>query len=137
MHMPNIRARNLYRPSDGNIENALMLIANKLVDIYESGACDMLLLGEINIDYLNSRNASTKRYKNFLKNNPLDQLTSLPTCITNNSATCIDHMISNRSDMYYQHGRVDFCISDHQLQVENIANCYEQVARSNVVTTKN
>ena len=41
----------IYRPPEGNIENFIDIIENKIIDIYDQGIADILLLGDLNIDF--------------------------------------------------------------------------------------
>ena len=52
--------------TQGNVDHFLALLENKITDIYSENSPDILLLGDINIDFKKSDN-NTKKYSNFPK----------------------------------------------------------------------
>ena len=57
----------IYWSPAGNIEIFLDLLESKLLDIYENGIADVLLLGDVNIDVNTKNNAITKTYLKHIK----------------------------------------------------------------------
>ena len=78
------------------------------------GNPDILLTVDFKID-LYKMNPDTKRYRNFLRSNIMDQLIDEPTRITNTSRSITDHMVTNNADFYNCHGCIDPGLSDHML----------------------
>ena len=56
-----------------------------------------------------------KRYKEFCAFFSLHQLIKVPTRITSQSATLIDHILTNSPENVSQSGVIDIGLSDHQL----------------------
>ena len=79
---------------------------------------DLVIVGDINID-LKGRNPNSTIYRNMLKNLGLTQLIMTPTRVTNQSATIIDHILTNREDLYLQGFTVNPGVSDHCLVYTN------------------
>ncbi len=63
----------------------------------------------------NSRDAKCKAYNGLLKSYHLKQHIVEPTRVTESSRTIIDHICSNREDLYCTFGVLDCGISDHSL----------------------
>ena len=106
---------NIYRPPSGHVEMALNLLESKIQDIYLQGAGDVPILRDVNIDVLKTTKPDTKKYISMLKTLQLDQTVNLPTRITETAATAIDHLVTNREEMYHMWGLLDLGISDHCL----------------------
>ena len=60
-----------YRPPSGNIDNFLEYLEMKIIEIYDEGVSDILILGDINIDY-SSRHPNRTNYDNCIKALGLD-----------------------------------------------------------------
>ena len=105
----------VYIPPDANLDNALMLLENKLIDLYANSKLDIIILGDLNVDLLKRRDHKAKKLINFMRTNRLDQLITKPTRITHRSRTLIDHVMVNNMEYYNQSGCLDIGISDHHL----------------------
>ncbi len=57
----------LYRPPSGSVENFLNLLENKIMDIYSDENADVLILGDMNINWSDSKNHNRRKYANLLK----------------------------------------------------------------------
>ena len=55
------------------------------------------------------------RYREFCQIHSLKQLITCPTCVTWNTSTLIDHILTNSTEKIFQYGAIDSGISDHQL----------------------
>ena len=108
---------NIYRPPSGSIARFIDILEQKLLDISAEveGEYDLLLLGDVNLNYNSRTDASVKQYKDFLKRAQLSCLNMKPTRITNTSRTNLDHILTNRKDMYWNSGTIDPGLSDHQM----------------------
>ena len=104
----------MYLPPDGNINNFLDLIDNKLTDIYETGYPDVVIMGDVNIDFQTTSSFLSK-YQNLLQNDRLDQIITEYTRTTPRSKTLIDHALVNRAEMYHICGTLELDMSDHML----------------------
>ncbi len=100
---------------DGNLENAITLIENKLMDIYAENPGDVILMGDMNVDLLTKNSPDTKRYNTFVKGCRLSQLISVPTRISKQKSSLLDHALTNREEYYHQSGTVDIGLTDHAL----------------------
>ena len=58
---------------------------------------------------------TSKATINFVLFFSLHQLIKVPTCITCNSATIIDHILASYPERATQQGIIDVGLSDHQL----------------------
>ncbi len=76
---------------------------------------DILILGDINVDLSAKNNSNTKKYLSVLKSLGLTQLVNDFTSVTNTSATIIDHILTNREELYHEGFTLDLGISDHSL----------------------
>ena len=72
-------------------------------------------MGDINIDYLDSRSPSYKSLKYFERVNMLNQYIDSPTRVTQQTSTCLDHIFCNRDEIIASSGSVEVGISDHAL----------------------
>ena len=106
---------NTYRSPSGNIENFIDVLEQKVLDFYIEGQCDILILGDINVDLLKRNDPKVKKYSNFLRCMRLSQLVSKPTRTTSYNSSCLDHIISSRPEMYVTAGLIDPGVSDHSL----------------------
>ncbi len=108
---------NIYRPPDGNDSNAFELLENKILDIYTEGLPGINLMGDFNINLLNRADPNTKHLERFIKQTKITQLVSEPTRVTDRSQTLIDHMMTNRSELYNTCGVIEVGVSDHALVI--------------------
>ena len=79
---------------------------------------EVYILGDLNINLIkNQKHTSNgiKRYNEFCSLNGLKQLLTLPTRITKNSTSLLDHVLTNSADRVSQFEVVDTGLSDHQL----------------------
>ena len=106
---------NTYRPPDGNHSNAIELIENKILDIYSEGLPDINILGDLNINLMCRDDIKSKHLMKFVKKMKMSQQITEPTRVTDRSATLIDHMITNREELYNTCGVIEVGISDHAL----------------------
>ena len=83
----------IYRHPSGNIEEFTNALESKLTKIYkEKSRC--IICGDLNIDALkiDKHNQTSNFFKSILTNNYIPQIT-LPTRITENTITLIDHIM--------------------------------------------
>ena len=79
---------------------------------------EVYILGDLNINLINSQKHTPngiKRYKEFCSLHGIEQLLTLPTRITKNSSSLLDHVLTNSADRIPQFGIVNVGLSDHQL----------------------
>ena len=94
---------NIYRPPQSNIlelTTHLNDILVKIKDDKELKSCELILVGDFNIDLLKTdTHVDTSKYFDTLLENNLLPVISKPTRITHSSATLIDHIfVQNLSD---------------------------------------
>ena len=58
---------------------------------------------------------SIRKYREFCALHGLSQLIVSPTRITQNTATLLDHVLTNCADKVFQVGTLDIGLSDHQI----------------------
>ena len=74
------------------------------------------ILGDLNFDLLKKEDTFyIKKYKEFCQMYGLKQVINQPTRITENSATLLDHILTNSKDRLSQYGIINTGLSDHQL----------------------
>ena len=79
---------------------------------------EVYILGDLNINLINSQKHTPngiKRYKEFCSLHGIEQLLTLPTRITKNSSSLLDHVLTNSANRISQFGIVNVGLSDHQL----------------------
>ena len=79
---------------------------------------EVYISGDLNINLINSQKHTPngiKRYKEFCSLYGIEQLLTLPTRITKNSSSLLDHVLTNSADRISQFGIVNVGLSDHQL----------------------
>ena len=69
----------------------------------------------ITYSYQVSASSGIKRYKEFCSLHGIEQLLTLPTRITKNSSSLLDHVLTNSADRISLFGIVNVGLSDHQL----------------------
>ncbi len=108
---------NIYRPPSGSVNRFIDIIEQKLLDISTEveGEYDLLLMGDMNLNYNSRTDSSVKQYKEFLKRAQLTCLNMQPTRITNTTRSNLDHILTNRKDLYLNCNTVDPGLSDHQM----------------------
>ena len=101
-----------YRPPSGNIIKAMSLMTTQLEIIDISPNIDCLIVGDLNINYLDRNSIGFKHLKEFERRFLLHQLIDTPTRIHNKCCSLIDHIFTN-IDNIIQKGTIDVGISDH------------------------
>ena len=107
---------NIYKPPDSNIKifnNSFFKILGRLESEYQT-AEEIILSGDTNINLLNFESHSeTNLYINNLLANSFIPLVTVPSRITQRSATLIDHIFTNAKRESYVGGAILTSISDH------------------------
>ncbi len=62
---------NIYRPPSGDTDIALSLLGSKITDIYSEGTCDVIIMGDLNINLLDNRDIQSREMADLLKTLPL------------------------------------------------------------------
>lgn len=113
LQLPNtkpITLVNSYRPPNGNLPQAIEHLQFVLDNLPAKG--EHFILGDLNIDLLATKSASSQKLKLFEKTNKLHQIISSPTRITQKSSTLIDHIYTN-SNLITHSGVLACNVSDH------------------------
>ena len=112
---------NIYRPNTAPLANIVRfneILDNILVKIHSDPdlkkADDIQILGDFNIDLLKHQtHAHTMAYLDTLLSHKQLPLITLPTRITETSATLIDHISTSSQDNLYDAGIIHSSLSDH------------------------
>ena len=117
----------IYRPPN---QSNFLEVLNENLNKIDSISNETYIHGNFNInlslndsyifskkDMLNNKSipSDIKSYYEFCTFFSLHQLTKVPTCITCNSATIIDHILASYPERVTQQGIIDVGLSDHQL----------------------
>ena len=122
----------LYRPPDQS--KFLDNLSTSISQTCNFNEQEVYILGDLNINLINSQKHTPngiKRYKEFCSLHGIEQLLTLPTRITNNSSSLLDHILTNSADRISQFGIVNVGLSDHQL-----IYCTRKITRTRLNTHK-
>ena len=122
----------LYRPPDQS--KFLDNLSTSISQTCSFNEQEVYILGDLNINLINSQKHTPngiKRYKEFCSLHGIEQLLTLPTRITNNSSSLLDHILTNSADRILQFGIVNVGLSDHQL-----IYCTRKITRTRLNTHK-
>ena len=112
---------NIYRPPSGPLSDTKKFI-DKLEEILFiidtdpqlKSNDDIILLGDLNIDLINyNKSYETSRYLDVLHDKGLIPGITLPTRITKNSSTLIDHISFKNIESFVCSGVLNFSLADH------------------------
>ena len=105
-----------YRPPDGNVDACIRSLNDCLTEVRDTGTPHIVVLGDVNIDLaMRAKSNDKSKLTRFLTVNDLSQLINCPTRVTDHSETLIDHIYTNRPELYPVHGTCDPGLSDHYL----------------------
>ena len=108
---------NIYRPPNKDIDiflQDLEIILKKLDCKELKGAEEILISGDFNINVLSHLNhASTNRFLSLMLTHSFMPTITLPSRVSDNSATCIDNIFSNKQNLNFQSGLILEHITDH------------------------
>jgi len=125
----------LYRPpSQLNFLNFFSVRLNNLSD---NNNQEIYIMGDINID---KKSPLAKEYNEICCLHGLKQLIRLPTRITVNTATILDHILTNSKEKVTDSGVVDVSFSDHQMIFftrKNMKQKFYQHKNINIRSMKN
>ena len=76
---------------------------------------EILCIGDYNCDALKPHEWEWRKINSTMAKHHLTQIITVPTRITQLSKSCIDHVWTNRPEMYKNNGAITFPQSDHQL----------------------
>ena len=110
----------LYRPPDQFKFKSKFLdnLSTSISQTFSFDEQEVYISGDLNINLINSQKHTPngiKRYKEFCSLPGIEQLLTLPTRITKNSSSLLDHVLTNSADRISQFGIVNVGLSDHQL----------------------
>ena len=117
-----------YRPPNQANFMDLIIKSFSLLNLKDN---EIYLLGDFNINLLQNGNYILNRkgmvvcqgtvhtlinkYQELCQTFSLKQLITCPTCVTCNTSSLIDHVLTNSSEKIFQSGIIDCGMSDHQL----------------------
>ena len=106
----------MYRSPSQNTVKEFTSSINHLLNTIESENKDVILMGDANIDLLkyNTHDNTTEYLDMFLCNGMVPAIT-LPTRVTNTSATLIDHILIKNTMNYHSAGTLTADVTDHYI----------------------
>ena len=104
-----------YRPPDGELACTTELLNDQITTIRSWGNCDIMTIGDMNVDLSRIWDGRSKKLHDFYKIVGLTNLIKGVTCHGNDSQSCIDHISVSRADMYQSRGIININASDHNL----------------------
>ena len=109
---------NIYRIPGGNLGNFIEWLGEKLTflktDPILKKSDEIIIGGDFNANFLNSDSHNlTNDLLNLLVSSSFLPMITLPTRISQNSATLIDNIFSNKKQDFYESGLIMSSISDH------------------------
>ena len=102
---------NCYRPPSGNSEIAVSMIKNCLNQIENVHKCEIVLVGDLNIDYSNKESYMYKTLSTIEEEFMLEQKIRSSTRIHKCTSTLLDVFTNIRN--IYKSGCINYNISDH------------------------
>ena len=69
----------IYRPPSGNIDAALEHLEDQILELRTRGSCDLVLLGDYNINSLKPRSLENRKLNDFCKRQCISQLIKTPS----------------------------------------------------------
>ena len=122
-----------YRPPNSSLEVFDKL--EKLLQDIELTGLEVLLMGDLNCDIMNSHpSCNTNRLSTLLENYHLKQLISKPTRITRNSSSTIDLIITSSEEKVSFNDVVQIGLSDHYMIVASWGNIRTRVNEHKYIT---
>ena len=106
----------MYRPPDQS--GFLDKLSNSILNTPNFDSQEVYILGDLNINLNYTGRCvpnGVKKYREFCALHGLTQLVKLPTRITKNTSTILDHILTNSTYKISQVGTMDIGLSDHQL----------------------
>lgn len=111
-NMKQIEVILIYRPPRGNDREALRLIFEFISKIHDVEKKDLLIMGDLNWDYLNTQGLGIKMIDELTYEMGLVSHISLPTRVSSCRDSLLDLMLSNMKNIF-DAGCLDYALSDH------------------------
>ena len=83
------------------------------LSIYTDRKIPVIALGDINIDILDDTSERSQNYTNMMSSIGCSNLVDAPTCFTDTSRSCLDHVITNSEQERVLHGVLDYSPTNH------------------------
>ena len=109
----NIVLFNIYRPPKGSVSNCLDIIGNALEDEANLHLKEIILMGDVNLNFSAKSNPDTKKLIHWQNRLGLNQLIKTSTRSSKRSATTIDLIFTNMESCDTS-GVLNLHVSDHQ-----------------------
>ena len=121
----------IYKPPDKT--DFLEKFTKSLDNTNNFNVNETYILGDLNFDLLKKEETYyIKKYKDLYLMHGFKQLIDKPTRITENSASLLDHVLTNSKDRVSQSGVINIGLSDHQL-----VYCTRKITREKFYKHKN
>ena len=125
-----------YRPPNSQL--VLFDKLNRVFQDIEASGLDLVLIGDLNCDVMNSRpSCHTNRLLSIAENFNLTQVITKPTRITKSSSSTIDLIFTSNSEKVSFSEVVQLGLSDHYMIVGSWGNARTRVHEHKFVTSRN
>ena len=104
---------NVYRPPQGDIDEFIHVLENIFTTV-DLNKIELYIMGDVNIDFNDKKDAATKKIISLIKPYGLSQLIKQPTRFSRDKDSILDVFITN-SGSIRNVGVCDVNISDHQM----------------------
>ncbi|PNF24939.1 hypothetical protein B7P43_G09362 [Cryptotermes secundus] len=112
----------VYRSPTGNFLYFLNILESVLTQIY-SASIDIILCGDINVNYLDEAGTKKQKLDSLLASYNLYSIVNFPTRVTNTSATATDNFfIDKHRNEIYSINSLSNGLSDHDAQILSLRN---------------
>ena len=124
----NLVIANVYRPPSGKLPEFVDALF-KLIGEANLVRKNLVVMGDYNLNYLDHREISTKKFKELAGTSGLTQIIRKPTRTDGKTSTCIDLILTNVTNLA-QYGVIDVNLSDHSAVYLRIKKIYIASSKS-------
>ena len=106
----------IYQPPSGDLESALDTLEDHVLCLKSRHhACDIVIMGDYNVDSLKPRTADSKKLTEFRNKLSLKSLIKQPTYYQNGYHSSLDDILISNPDYYNVSGTIETGDTDHSL----------------------
>ena len=105
----------VYRPPSGTLDCALDVLEEHITLLRSEHTCDILIMGDINVDSLKPWSLDCRKLSDFNKRTLMTPLINEPTYYQGDYRSSIDNILVSNTEYYHIHGTVGTCDTVHLL----------------------